>query len=92
VIDVKNFAYIAGLVFLAELADKTQLTVLGLSTGEQNRLTVFLASSLALVLSTLLAVLVGDALSQWIPQRFLESGVGLLFIGIGTWFLYGALY
>ncbi|MFB6346012.1 MAG: TMEM165/GDT1 family protein [bacterium] len=88
---MKNFMYILGLVFVAELADKTQLTVLGLSTGSQNRLTVFVASSLALILSTLLAVLAGDVLSRWIPQSMLESSVGLLFIALGGWFLYGAV-
>lgn len=88
---MKNFAYIVGLVFLAELADKTQLTVLGLSAGSQSRVTVFLASSLALILSTLLAVLAGDALTQWVPQSVLETSVGLLFVGLGAWFLYGAM-
>lgn len=87
---MKQFAYIVGLVFLAELADKTQLTVLGLSAGSTSRMTVFLASSLALVLSTLLAVLAGDALTQWIPQHVLETSVGVLFVGLGVWFLYGA--
>jgi putative Ca2+/H+ antiporter (TMEM165/GDT1 family) len=86
-----EFLRVAVLVFLAELADKTQLTVLGLSTGSRSRVTVFLASSLALIVSTLLAVLAGDLISRWVPPTILESSVGVLFIGLGLWFLYGAL-
>lgn len=86
---MRNFVYVLGLVFMAEMADKTQLAVLGLSTGSRSRITVFVASSLALILSTGLAVIVGDALTQWLPQQILESGVGLLFIGIGVWYLFG---
>jgi putative Ca2+/H+ antiporter (TMEM165/GDT1 family) len=86
-----EFLRVAVLVFLAELADTTQLTVLGLSTGSRSRLTVFLASSLALIVSTLLAVVAGDLISRWVPPTVMESSVGILFIGLGCWFLYGAL-
>jgi len=86
---MKDFISIIGLVFLAEMADKTQLAVLGLSTGSQSRISVFLASSIALILSTALAVILGDVLTRWIPQHILESGVGLLFIAIGVWYLLG---
>lgn len=88
---MKNFFYILGMVFLAELADKTQLTVFGFSAGSQNRVTVFVASSLALVLSTFLAVVAGDFLSQWVSQGVLETSVGCLFVALGIWFIYGAL-
>ncbi|MFB6355622.1 MAG: TMEM165/GDT1 family protein [bacterium] len=84
---MKQFFSIVGLVFLAELADKTQLTVLGLSGGDTSRWIVFCASSIALVLSTLLAVLFGDTMSRWIPEHWMNAGVGILFIGLGVWFL-----
>ena len=84
---MREFFSVVGVVFLAELADKTQLTVLGLSTGETNSWLVFTASSLGLVLSTALAVLAGDFINQLIPGGFINYVVGALFVGMGFWFL-----
>jgi len=87
VFQVREFFSVAGVVFLAELADKTQLTVLGFSSGGINRWLVFAASSAGLILSTALAVLIGDALNRYIPADYLNYGVGGLFILMGLWFL-----
>ncbi len=51
------------LVFLAELGDKTQLAVM-LQSAIHGRGVVLLAASLALILSTVLGVFVGGALSK----------------------------
>jgi len=51
---------------------------------------VFLAASGALVLSTLIAVLVGSQLSQYISPRALKIMAGVGFIVIGTWVLWSA--
>jgi putative Ca2+/H+ antiporter (TMEM165/GDT1 family) len=76
-------------VFLAELGDKTQLaTLLFASNTEVSKVGVFLAASGALVLSTLIAVLVGSQLSQYISPRILKIVAGLGFIIIGTWVLW----
>jgi putative Ca2+/H+ antiporter (TMEM165/GDT1 family) len=76
-------------VFLAELGDKTQLaTLLFASNTEVSKVGVFLAASGALVLSTLIAVLVGSQLSQYISPRILKMVAGLGFIIIGTWVLW----
>jgi putative Ca2+/H+ antiporter (TMEM165/GDT1 family) len=73
-------------VFLAELGDKTQLATLALAAGGHARWLVFLGAALALVASSALAVLVGNALGQVVPVIWLRRGAGVLMI------LLGALY
>ncbi len=72
-------------VFIAELGDKTQLATILFSTDQQlNKWSVFAASSLAFVLSSLFAVLIGSQLSQWINPRIAKLVAGIGFIGIGV--------
>ena len=78
-------------IFIAELGDKTQLATLMFSTNQEiNRWGIFAASSLALVLSTLIAVIIGGLLSHWINPRILKMTAGLGFIGIGIFTLWNA--
>ena len=70
------------LIFLAELGDKTQLAAMAKSI--EGRMTVFLAASLALVCSTLIAVLCGDMLTRVIPERYLQFAAAVLFIVFGV--------
>lgn len=84
---MREFVSMIGLVFVAELADKTQLTILGLSAGDRNPWLVFIAGSVGLVLSTALAVLIGDGLNRYVPAEYLNYAVGILFVGLGIWFL-----
>ena len=76
-------------VFLAELGDKTQLaTMMFASDKEVSKLTVFLGSSLALVLSSAIGVLVGSMLSNYINPKYLNYAAGLGFVLIGFWTLF----
>jgi putative Ca2+/H+ antiporter (TMEM165/GDT1 family) len=78
-------------VFLAELGDKTQLaTLLFAADAQLSRTGVFLASSSALVLSSLIAVAVGAQLPDYISPRALKLVAGLGFIAIGVWVLLDA--
>jgi putative Ca2+/H+ antiporter (TMEM165/GDT1 family) len=73
-------------VFLAELGDKTQLATMLYATDAKNpRLTVFAASSLALVVSAGLGVAAGSVVSQYVTPRFLSVAAGTSFILIGIW-------
>lgn len=75
-------------VFLAELGDKTQLATLLFATDQRvSKVAVFVAASGALVLSTLLAVLIGEQLSRYISPRILKLVAGVGFIAIGVWVL-----
>lgn len=77
------------LIFLAELGDKTQLAAMAKSI--EGRMTVFLAASLALVCSTLIAVLFGDALTRIVPERYLQMAAAVLFIVFGGIMLFNVL-
>ncbi len=72
------------LIFVAELGDKTQLAAMA-RTAESGgaKWTVFAAASCALVLSTLVAVLFGTALTRVIPERVIKITAAVLFILFG---------
>ena len=70
------------LIFLAELGDKTQLAAMAKSI--EGRFTVFLAASSALICSTLIAVLFGDTLTRFVPERYLQIAAGTLFVVFGA--------
>jgi len=84
--DLKVLFVVFGTVFLAELGDKTQLaTVLFASRPEVSLVTVFVGASLALILSSLLAVAAGSVISQYVDPRYLSYIAGAGFIVIGIW-------
>jgi rubrerythrin len=82
--DWKLFFSTFVLVFIAELGDKTQLTALAASSGAKSPWSVFAGASLALVTSTLIAVLVGTALTKAFPDRILKLVAGGLFLLFGA--------
>ncbi len=89
--DLKSFLAIFGVVFLAELGDKTQLaTVLFASKEPSNLLLVFAAASLALILSSGIAVALGSTLSNYIDPKLLSNVAGAGFIAIGVWTVWQA--
>ena len=71
-------------VFLAEMGDKTQLTTITLSSTTNKPLAVFIGSSLALILATLLGALAGGSIANLIPAFLLKLLSGLVFIIIGS--------
>jgi putative Ca2+/H+ antiporter (TMEM165/GDT1 family) len=73
-------------IFFAELGDKTQLATLALAT-ERSRWAVFLGSALALVTTSALAVVGGDAIARAIPPHWIRRGAGALFIVLGVAFM-----
>jgi len=85
--DFKLFLATFASIFLAELGDKTQLATLSLSAGSPRRWTVFLASSLALVATSAIAVLGGEALARVVPPNLIQRAAGVLFVVIGVVFL-----
>ncbi len=75
------------LIFLAELGDKTQLATLALAASGQARWTVFAAAAAALVLSSALAVLAGEALARAVPPIWVTRAAGAGFIAMGVFLL-----
>lgn len=72
------------MIFLAELGDKTQLAALtATAEAPESKWLIFAGSALALIVTSLLAVLCGDLLSK-IPccgkvVKFVAGGVFILF-------------
>ncbi len=85
---MKTFFIVFVSIFLAELGDKTQLATL-LFASEKNisKYVVFLGAALALTTTSAVGVLVGDALSNYINQRYLNYAAGIGFIAIGIFLL-----
>ena len=83
--DFKLLLTTFGMVFLAELGDKTQLATFCFAAENKSRLTVFLGSASALVLASLLAVVLGCEVSKMIPSHYIKKGAGILFIILGLW-------
>jgi putative Ca2+/H+ antiporter (TMEM165/GDT1 family) len=79
---ISTFALIA----LAELGDKTQLTVIALS-AKYDRKKVFSGVVLAFALVTGLGVLVGKGLLEIIPEGMIKIIAGLMFVVFGIWML-----
>jgi len=89
--DWKIFITIFGVVFVAELGDKTQLaTMLFAADKDVNKYMVFVAASLALVVASALGVIAGSILSEYINEKYLHYIAGIGFIAIGSVTLYNA--
>lgn len=75
-----------GLVFLAELGDKTMLLALAFAT-RYRPWPVLGGIAIAAFTMLGLSTLVGAALGAALPQQALAIGGGLLFLGFGLWTL-----
>ena len=87
--ELKLFATVFGAIFIAEMADKTQLvTLLFAADKDVSKWTVFLGSALALVLASAIGVVAGTLLSQVINARMMSmiAGAGFIIIGIFTFY------
>jgi putative Ca2+/H+ antiporter (TMEM165/GDT1 family) len=78
-----------GTVFLAEMGDKTQLAALAMTAETRVPFVVFFGASAALCLATLLGVVFGALITQWIPQSLIKKAAGLAFIIVGGLILWG---
>ena len=70
-------------IFIAELGDKTQIATLTMSGTSNKPFAVFLGSSTALVLASLLGALAGGSISNFVPEIILKSIASITFFIIG---------
>jgi Ca2+/H+ antiporter, TMEM165/GDT1 family len=82
--DWRAFGATFSLLFLAELGDKTQLTVLGLSSKHGSPWLAFTGGSLALMAVTAIGVLGGEKLCQFIPQHVILRVSAGAFVVMGV--------
>lgn len=78
-----------GVIFLAEMGDKTQLAAMTMAAEKKRPWEVFIAASLALAAVSAIGVLVGSVLSHYLPIEWVKRGAGALFILIGGLMLLG---
>ena len=78
-----------GVIFLAEMGDKTQIAAMTMAAEKKRPWEVFLAASLALVAVSAIGVVVGSALSQYLPLIWIKRGAGVSFIIVGVLVLLG---
>ncbi len=88
---MKTYLLVFVSVFLAELGDKTQLATLFFATNPAvSRAGVFVAAAGALIASTLLAVMIGAFVGNWVAPERLKLVAGVGFVAIGLWMLFAA--
>ena len=87
--DWKTVITTFGILFLAELGDKTQLAVISMTSSSKKYLEVFIGASSALIVVTALGVLFGEALIKIVPQNVIHMSSAVLFILIGVLMLAG---
>ena len=91
--DWKILATVFISVFIAEMADKTQLvTMLFAADKEVSKWTVFLGSASALVLTSAIGVIAGAMLAQVINVKMMSIVDGTGFVLIGIWTLYHGIF
>jgi putative Ca2+/H+ antiporter (TMEM165/GDT1 family) len=78
-------------LFVAELGDKTQLSVITLTSKTAEPVKVFIGAACALVLVTLLGVLLGEVLVRFVPVEIIKKIAAAAFVVIGILMFFGKL-
>lgn len=72
-----------GTLFVAELGDKTQLACMLMTAKSQKPWTVFLGSSLALVLVSFLGVMFAQFVCQYVSPTIIKKVAAVSFVVMG---------
>ena len=78
-----------GVIFLAEMGDKTQLAAMTMAAQTKKPWAVFLGASLALAAVSALGVIVGGTLGNYVPLEWVKRIAAVAFIVIGVLMLLG---
>jgi putative Ca2+/H+ antiporter (TMEM165/GDT1 family) len=73
-----------GVIFLAEMGDKTQLAAMTMAAQSKKPWAVFLGASLALAAVSALGVIVGATLGNYVPLEWVKRIAAVAFIVIGV--------
>jgi Ca2+/H+ antiporter, TMEM165/GDT1 family len=72
-----------GVIFLAEMGDKTQLAAMTMAAETKKPWAVFIGASVALACVSALGVLVGAMLGNYVPLEWVKRIAAIAFIVIG---------
>lgn len=89
--DWRVFLTTFGVIFLAEMGDKTQLAAMTMAAQSKKPWAVFIAASLALVCVSAIGVVVGGTLGHYLPIIWIKRAAAVAFIVIGVLILMGKL-
>ena len=78
-----------GIIFLAEMGDKTQLAAMPMAAEKKRPWEVFLGASIALAAVSAVGIIVGTALGQYLPVEWIKRVAGAAFVIIGILILIG---
>ena len=80
-----------GVIFLAEMGDKTQLAAMTMAAQTKKPWAVLIGASLALAFVSAIGVLVGGALGHYLPIVWIKRAAAVAFIVIGLLILTGKI-
>ncbi|MCK4912423.1 MAG: TMEM165/GDT1 family protein [Candidatus Omnitrophica bacterium] len=87
--DWKIFLTTFGAIFLAELADKTQLVGIGMSARSGRPVSVFLGSVAAYIIITAISVAIGASLGKYLKPELIRYFGAFAFVTIGVLMFFG---
>jgi putative Ca2+/H+ antiporter (TMEM165/GDT1 family) len=82
--DWRVLATTFGVIFLAEMGDKTQLAAMTMAAQSKKPWMVFLGASLALVAVSAIGVIVGGVVANFVPIIWVKRIAAISFIIIGV--------
>ena len=87
--DWRLFLTTFGVIFLAEMGDKTQLAAMTMAAETKRPWAVLIAASLALTCVSAIGVAVGGLVGQYLPLEWIKRISAIAFIVIGVLILMG---
>jgi putative Ca2+/H+ antiporter (TMEM165/GDT1 family) len=82
--DWRVFLTTFGVIFLAEMGDKTQLAAMTMAAQTKKPWAVFIAAALALTAVSAIGVVVGGVVGDYIPLIWVKRVAAVAFIVIGV--------
>ena len=87
--DWRVFLTTFGVIFLAEMGDKTQLAAMTMAAQTKRPWTVLVGSALALTAVSAIGVVVGSVVGEYVPLIWVKRVAAVSFIVIGVLILMG---
>ena len=89
--DWRVFLTTFGVIFLAEMGDKTQLAAMTMAAQSKKPWAVLIGASLTLACVSAIGVVVGGTLGHYLPLVWIKRAAAVAFIAIGVLILMGKL-
>jgi Ca2+/H+ antiporter, TMEM165/GDT1 family len=87
--DWRIFLTTFGVIFLAEMGDKTQLAAMTMAAESKRPWMVFIGAALALTAVSAIGVVAGTLIGNYVPLIWVKRGAAVAFIAIGVLILIG---